>query len=168
MHAPAGDASSSGAEKTVRSDEAPLIFTAMCAALEVNTRLLRPGRLVRAWSRDQILAALVWAGFARKESLGWWKKQGGELVDVPAQRFAERSDRDRQLRWDVVPPGLIVRGLVAPNDGKPLLKIVTRASTPEELLRFEHPRMPLLESPLFSAEIPADDPAERDAQGELF
>ena len=89
-------------------------------------------------------------------------------MDVPAQRFAERSDRDRQLRWDVVPPGLIVRGLVAPNDGKPLLKIVTRASTPEELLRFEHPRMPLLEAPLFSAEIPADDPAERDAQGELF
>ena len=61
-------------KKTVRPDEAALIFTAMCAALEVNTRLLRPGRLVRAWSRGQILAALVWAGFARKESLGWWKK----------------------------------------------------------------------------------------------
>ncbi len=150
------------------SDGCGLIFCGMCAALEVNTRLLRPGRLVRAWRRDQILAALVWAGFARKESLGWWKRKGGELVDVPAHRFAERSDRGRQLRWDDVPPGLIVRGLVDPNDGKPLLKIVTRASTEEELLRFEHPRMPLLEPPLFSAEIPADDPAERDAQAELF
>ncbi len=145
-----------------------LIFRAMCAALELNSRMLRPGCLVRAWRRDQILAALVWAGFARKESLGWWKKNGGEFVDVPAHRFAERSDRDRQLRWDDVPPGLIVRGLVDPNDGKPLLKIVTRASTEEELVRFEHPRMPLIEPPLFSAEIPADDPAEESVQAEFF
>jgi hypothetical protein len=143
-------------------------FSAMCAALEVNTRLLRPGRIVRAWRKDQILAALVWAGFARKESLGWWKKKVGELVDVPAHRFAERSDRDRQLRWDDIHAGLIVRGVVDPNDGKPLLKIVTRASTPEELTRFEHPRMPLLEPPLFSAEIPPDEPAPDTAQAELF
>ena len=146
-----------------------LIFRAMCAALELNSRMLRPGRLVRAWRRDQILAALVWAGFARKESLGWWKKKGAELVDVPAHRFAERSDRDRQLRWDDVPSGLIVRGLIEANDGKPLLKIVTRASTEEELLRFEHPRMPLIEAPLFSAEIPdAESTPDDPAQAELF
>jgi hypothetical protein len=33
----------------------------------------------------------------------------------------------------------------------PLIKVVTRASTEEELNFFEHPRMPLLETPLFDA-----------------
>ena len=140
----------------------------MCAALELNSRIYRPGRWVRCWKADRILTELVWAGFARKESLGWWKKNGGELVDVPAHRFAERSDRDRQLRWDDVPAGLIVRGLIEPNDGKPLLKVVTRASTPEELLRFEHPRMPLIEPALFSTDIPPEESARQDPQGELF
>jgi len=143
----------------------------MCAALELNFRMLRPGRLVRAWRRDRILVSLVWAGFARKESLEWWKRNGGELVDVPAHRFAERSDRDRRLRWDDVPAGLIVRGLIEPNDDKPLLKIVTRASTPEELLRFEHPRMPLIEPALFCAEFPPEDPGDGptvNPQAELF
>ena len=140
----------------------------MCAALELNSRIYRPGRWVRCWKADRILTELVWAGFARKESLGWWKKNGGELVDVPAHRFAERSDRDRQLRWDDVPARLIVRGLIEPNDGKPLLKVVTRASTPEELLRFEHPRMPLIEPALFSTDIPPEESARQDPQGELF
>ncbi|MEA3209343.1 MAG: hypothetical protein QOE70_2400 [Chthoniobacter sp.] len=112
---------------------------------------------------------LLWAGFARRESLGWWKRKGVELVDVPAHRFAERSDRSRQLTWDDVPAGLVVRGLVDESSGKPLLKIVTRASTVEELQRYEHDRMPLLEPPLFSAEViesPADPPGLE--QGELF
>ncbi len=87
------------------------------------------------------------------------------MVDVPAARFAERSERDRQLRWDDVACGSVVRGLIDPNAGKPLLKIVTRASTPEELVRFEHPRMPLIELPLFSAEWFEE---EDDAQKELF
>ena len=87
------------------------------------------------------------------------------MVDVPAERFAERSDRDGQLRWDDVLRGYVVRGLIDPNDGKPLLKIVTRASTAEELARFEHPRMPLIEPPLFSAEL--FEEAE-DSQRELF
>ena len=110
-------------------------------------------------------AELIWAGFARKESLGWWKKKSAEMVDVPAVRFAERSERDGQLRWDDVSSGSVVRGLIDPNDGKPLLKIVTRASTAEELERFQHPRMPLVEAPLFSAEL--FEEAE-DAQIELF
>ena len=139
----------------------------MCAALELNQTRIRPGQLIAAWGRGGALR-LVWAGFARKESLGWWKRQGGELVDVPAHRFAERSDRDRQLRWDDIPPGHVVRGLLDPRDGKPLLKIVTRASTPDELARYEHPRMPLLELPLISAEIIAVPPPETSAQAELF
>ena len=138
----------------------------MCAALELNSRIIRPGKRVGLWRNAQA-EQLVWAGFARREVLDWWKRQGGELVDVPAHRFAERSDRDRQLRWDDVPAGFVVRGLVAVPDETPLLKVVTRASTEDEMRRFQHPRMPLLEAPLFSAEA-IDVAPPVDAQGELF
>ena len=113
---------------------------------------------------------LVWAGFARREVLPWWKKKGGELVDIPADRFAERSDLDRQLRWDDVPAGQVIRGIIDPHDGKPLLRVVTRASTAEEQIRFQHPRMPVLEVPLFNgAPVPlAIDPGRDPVQGELF
>jgi len=129
----------------------------MCAALELNTRVLRPGKWVPVWGKSGSLQ-LVWAGFARHEILRWWEKKGGELVDVPADRFAERSDRTRELIWDEIPRGQVVRGLIERSGPKPLLKIVTRASTEAELARFEHPRMPLLEPPLFSSQpIPVSD-----------
>ena len=142
----------------------------MCAALELNETRLRPGQLVAVWTARGALR-VVWAGFARRESLRWWKQQGGELVDIPAHRFAERSDRDRQLRWDQLPPGHVIRGLLAPaaaRDGDPLLKVVTRPSTPEELARYEHDRMPVLEIPLRSAEIIPVPAPGRPAQAELF
>lgn len=119
---------------------------------------------MRVW-RASGDAEFIWAGFARKESLGWWKKKSAEFVDVPAVRFAERSDRDGQLRWEEIAGGQVVRGLIVPNDGKPLLKIVTRASTPGEVERFEHERMPFVESPLFNAA--AFEDAE-ELQQELF
>jgi hypothetical protein len=144
----------------------------MCAALELNTRVLRPGKWVPVWTKSGALQ-LIWAGFARRETLRWWEKKGGELIDVPADRFAERSDRTRDLIWDDVPRGHVVRGLVEKSGPKPLLKIVTRASTEEELIRFEHPRMPLIEPPLFSSEpVPITEPApeigKEDRQTRLF
>ena len=139
----------------------------MCAAFELKNRILRPGKLVRVW-RSQQPAVLVWAGFARRESLGWWEKNGGELVDIPAERFAERSERDRQLRWDAVPAGMVIRGVVDPHDGKPLLKVVTRASTAEEFARFQHDRMPFLEAPLFSAESLGVEDGPEAAQAEFW
>jgi hypothetical protein len=130
----------------------------MCAALELNSRVLRPGKWVPVWSKLGGLQ-LIWAGFARREILRWWEKKGGELVDIPADRFAERSDKTHKLIWDEIPGGHVVRGLVEKSGPKPLLKIVTRASTQEELARFEHPRMPLIEAPLFSSEpVPVADP----------
>ena len=139
----------------------------MCAALEINDTRLRPGHPVALWT-PRGPQRLVWAGFARRESLGWWKQQGAELVDIPAHRFAERSDRDRQLRWDQLPSGHVIRGLLDPHAGHPVLKIVTRASTPEEQAHYEHGRMPLLELPLYcAAVIPLPDP-EPPTQAELF
>lgn len=139
----------------------------MCATIEVHGKTLRPGKVVAAW-RNAGSGFFPWAGFARRERLSWWKQRGGELVDVPAHRFAERSDRDRLLRWDDLPAGTVVRGLLDPNDGKPLLKIVTRASTAEEFARFEHDRMPLIEPPLHSAELIAAPADDEPAQPELF
>ncbi len=145
----------------------------MCAALELNEQVLRPGTLVCVWTPAGGLR-LVWAGFARRESLGWWRKNGAELVDVPATRFAERSDRTRELRWDDVPRGLVARGIVDRSGKSPLLKVVTRVSSGDELARFEHERMPLLEAPLYSAEpVPIMEPPPalklpKPEQGMLF
>lgn len=135
----------------------------MCAALELNARMIRPGKWVAFWKKDGA-SKLVWAGFARSESLKWWERNGGELVDVPADRFAERSNVTKELGWDAVPDGKVVRGLVERNGGSPVLKIVTRASTDSELQQFQHERMPLMEPPLYSGDregLPEiEEPAE--------
>lgn len=143
-----------------------LLTCLMCAAFELNSRVIRPGKIVGLW-RQTGREQLVWAGFARHESIAWWIRKGGELADIPAHRFAERSERDHRLRWDEIPTSRIIRGLIDPNGGKPLLKVVTRASDEAELARFQHPRMPLIELPLFSAE-PFDLEGSDEAQAELF
>lgn len=127
----------------------------MCARFEVNDRRLMPGRRVGCWLGERRSELFVWAGFARRESLGWWKRKGGELVDVPATRYAERSRATGQLVWAEMPVGGVIRGLVDPNDGKPLLKVVTRECEAEEAAFFGHHRICLIENPLFSREVVA-------------
>ena len=124
----------------------------MCARLELNDTVLQLGQALAVWLEERHSAWLIWAGFARNESLGRWLSMGAQLVDIPARRFAERSNRTRCLIWDDIPLGLVVRGIVDSNSGKPLLKVVTRAATAAEFARFEHPRMPLIETPRVSAE----------------
>ena len=101
----------------------------------------------------------AWAGFARSEILAWWQRRGGVLIDLPAERFAERSEVTGKLIWDDLKEGLVIRGLVDTQTQQPLIKVVTRASTPAELDRFQHPRMPLLEGPLFDPVPPGADEA---------
>ncbi len=120
----------------------------MCARFESGGVVHKPGDEIRATSASGPLL-LPWAGFARSEILGWWRRQGGELLDVAAERFAERAEDDGSLIWDDVPPGLVIRALRDPRGRLPLLKVVTRPATPAELARFRHPRMPLLEPPMF-------------------
>ena len=146
----------------------------MCAALELNSRVVLPGRLVGAWKNIGAPCRFVWAGFATVERMDWWTRQGWTLVDVPAHRFAERSERTRRLAWDEVPRGFVVRGVIELGAAAPTLKIVTRAANAEELVRFEHPRMPLIDAPLFSAEwlplVELELESQRGtlSQGELF
>ena len=124
----------------------------MCARLELNDSVLQLGQTLAVWLEERRSVWLVWTGFARNESLGRWLSMGAQLVDIPVRRFAERSNRTRRLVWDDVPLGLVVRGIIDSNSGKPLLKVVTRAATAEEYARFEHPRMPLIVAPRVSAE----------------
>ena len=70
-------------------------------------------------------------------------------MDIYADRFAERSDSTGKLVWDAVPNRFVIRGLLDNQADTPLIKVVTRNSTPEEIQRFQHPRMPVLEAPLY-------------------
>ncbi len=124
-----------------------------------------PGRAVGCWLAEGRSERLVWAGFARQESLGWWKRKGGALVDVPASRYAERSRNTGELVWDEVPGGGVIRGFVDPNDGKPLLKVVTRECEASEAAFFGHHRICLIEDPLFSRDVVAVEAREDDLFG---
>jgi len=141
----------------------------MCATFEFRGRIFKPGREVIARSREGVVRP-VWAGFARHEILDWWERKGGVLLDLPAARFAERSDESRKLVWDDVPAGLVLRGVMERRESTPIVRIVTRAATPPEALRFGHHRMPLLEDPLYGPpEIgEAEGFLDPEAQGSLF
>ena len=127
----------------------------MCATFEFNRQIYKPGKKVVAVAASGIVRH-VWAGFAREEILDWWQRKGGILLDIYADRFAERSNVTGKLIWDQVPERLVIRGVLdQQTGGEPLVKIVTRASTHEELERYQHPRMPVLAAPLFPiVEIP--------------
>jgi hypothetical protein len=141
----------------------------MCATFEFQGEIFRPGRKLVARAKEGVVRP-VWAGFARNEILGWWERRGGELLDIPAERFAERSDETRQLIWDEVPGGLVLRGVLVRRSDTPLVRVVTRASTEEEMVRFQHPRMPLLNHPLYEG-IATDEfrsILDQENQGRLF
>lgn len=135
----------------------------MCAAFEFQGRGFQPGKEVSG-AGEQGVVRHVWAGFARAEILDWWQRKGALLLDIPATRFAERSEITGKLVWGDVPDGLFLRGLVDSQTSKPLIKIVTRASTKQEIEFFQHSRMPLLEKPVFPGLTIAMD----DEPGMLF
>ena len=127
----------------------------MCATFEFNRQIYKPGKKVVAVAASGIVRH-AWAGFAREEILDWWQRKGGILLDIYADRFAERSNATGKLIWDQVPERLVIRGVLDQQaGGEPLVKIVTRASSHGELERYQHPRMPVLAAPLFPiVEIP--------------
>jgi len=122
----------------------------VCAVFKIQGTTFRPGREVPAVGPAGPIHR-VWAGFARSEILNWWIQRGGILLDIPAEEFAERSDRTGELGWDAVPSGLVLRAILDRQTAHELIKIVTRESAPAELERFEHNRMPVLEKPLYAS-----------------
>jgi hypothetical protein len=127
-------------------------FRQMCARIEVNHTQVELRQTVAVWLEEGRPAWLSWTGFARVESLPRWLGMGAQQVDVPARRFAGRSTRTGRVIWEEIPLGLVMRGIIDSNSGRPLLKIVTRPATAAEYVRFEHPRMPIIELPRVSAE----------------
>jgi hypothetical protein len=92
------------------------------------------------------------------------KGEGRNVGGHSSEKICGTIGQGWHLTWDDVPAGQVVRGVIDPNEGKPLLKVVTRASTPEELAKYEHDRMPLIEPPLYSAEytgVPFEQPKPR-------
>ena len=136
----------------------------MCATFEICGKTYKPGRVITGSGKGGVVRH-VWAGFARNEILAWWQKKGAVIIDIPATRFAERSEVTRKLIWDDVEPGRVIRGIVDVQTTQPRIKVVTRASNAEELERFQHPRMPLLEVPLFD---PVPPGAYEDQEADLF
>jgi len=136
----------------------------MCAAFQFKKQVFKPGKEIGAVGATGIVRH-PWAGFARVEIINWWQRQGGLLLDIYADRFAERSDKTGQLIWEAVPRDFVIRGLVDQQTGQPCIKIVTRASTDDEFLRFQHPRMPVFDEPLFE---PQEINFGESAQTELF
>ena len=128
----------------------------MCATFQARGKTYKPGQEIAATGARGVVRH-AWAGFARSEILAWWEKRGAVLIDIPADRFAERSTITGKLIWGEVAEGVVIRGLVDIQAARPLIKVVTRASSPEELDRFQHPRMPLLEAARFAPLPPGDD-----------
>ena len=120
----------------------------MCATFKNGDRLFKPRSIVPARGAKGGVNA-IWAGFAHSEILGWWKRQGAEELDIEATVFAERSDVSGELVWGTVPEGLVLRAVLDARGNTPLLKVVTRAASEEELAVYGHPRMPVLECPLY-------------------
>ena len=157
----------------------------MCAVFQFKKRTFKPGCDVIGRS-ERAIERHVWAGFARNESLEWWLRNGGRLMELPVDRFAERSDLSRKLVWDDVTEGLFLRGVIheqVSEDSshplekpvRPLVKIITRAATNEEMQRFQHSRMPLIGAPLFGSvsdsridQIFAELSEQESSQVELF
>ena len=136
----------------------------MCATFQFRGKTYKPGSEVTG-SGEHGIVRHAWAGFARSEILAWWQKRGAVLIDLPAERFAESLEVTGKLVWDELAEGLVIRELVDIQTAQPLLKVVTRASSPEELERFQHPRMPLLEVPRFAPLPSGVDEGEQDLFG---
>jgi len=117
----------------------------MCAAIEFSTRVVRLGRRI-AFRHAAGEAELPWMGFAREEVLGWWRLRGAELVDLPADRFAQRSEFDRQIRWTDLTVGQVIRALLDLTPEEPVIRVLTRPSTPEEHKRLQVTRMPVTDA----------------------
>lgn len=89
-------------------------------------------------------------------------------MDLPVDRFAERSEITRQLIWQAVEEGRFLRAVIQQSPEKQtesaagttiqfstLVKIMTRAATEEEREHFQHARVPLL-GPSRFAPVPKD------------
>ena len=63
----------------------------MCATFQFKKQVIKPEKNVVA-AAESGLVQHVWAEFARAQVMDWWRSKEGVLLDIYADRFAERSD----------------------------------------------------------------------------
>lgn len=102
----------------------------------------RPYQTLMVWMDEQALEAR-WEGFARQESLGWWRREHPEARDayLDVDDWAERSPTG-EIHWAGYPSRVHFLFLGAEQ---PKVKVLTRAATAEELQRLGHDRVPVHE-----------------------
>jgi hypothetical protein len=131
----------------------------MCSVFKNKNLVLKLGRVLQGASIQGQVSG-VWAGFARSEILAWWHRQGAEKVELTATSFAERSSRSGQLVWEEIPDDHVISAILDHRENPALLKVVTRPANPDELAKFEHPRLPLLEKRKFTPISPGVEEPE--------
>lgn len=90
----------------------------------------------------------IWASSAQEEKLAWWLREpGNQLIQSEAiSAIALRARDTREILWADAPPGArLIFLLQPPPPGKDyqLAKMVTTASTPDQLATFRHERFSL-------------------------
>jgi hypothetical protein len=128
----------------------------MCSVFKNKNLVLALGRVLNGSSiRGKVSG--VWAGFARSEILNWWQRQGAEEVELTATSFAERSSKTGQLVWEDIPEDHVISAILDHRENPALLKVVTRAANPDEISKFEHLRLPLVQKRKFAAIPPGEE-----------
>lgn len=147
----------------------------MCNVIVQDGIVIKAGETVMVRMRgpagDWLLPMkAVWAGSARGEKRGYWKKQGGIEVIIPKVSRWGEVDRGKE-EWEDLPEGAAIRAILLPvqqdKSGKDyqLTKMITCAAAGDQLGRFQNERAVEVE-----LDGPVDPLPQRDppAQGELF
>jgi len=115
----------------------------MCARIVYQGVQWQPGTLVQFVPHGETEPRAAWWGgrttppFARIETLRQkWLSRGWKTGRIKGARFAERSQDDGELRWNLDPVDIAV---VWKGEE---LAVVTRAATPSERKFYGHHRVP--------------------------
>lgn len=127
---------------------------------EMCNRVIQKGHVVKPQGRLTVLMKgpggeyelpfeAVFGGPARTENRNYWiKREGAEEVRIPdVQGFGEQDKTSGRQNWEDLPDGSSLEGLLLPPPpGKDyrLVKVVTRAATPDEFQRLGNDRAPVV------------------------
>jgi hypothetical protein len=111
----------------------------------------KPAESVALTLADGTKVQGTWAGSAKEERLKWWLNQHENRLAQTDQvsEVAIQADDDKEMIWSAAPVGarlIFVLELRPPGKNYRLAKMVTTASTLEQVLYFRHERVSLFGS----------------------
>lgn len=118
----------------------------MCSRLQFKEHVVSIGQKIPVNSAIRLNGTGTWKGFIRSDAdektKGFWKHNGfNAKLDVPADRFAERSRKTRDNVFEDVPQGNVVYAIGNRQTGH--VNVLTRKATKEEAEKFGHDRIPV-------------------------